>query len=71
MNEMRKFGPKSKDHPSCDVKCPVCDVPFKEGDFTTLVTVGARGEDREKMIEGRPYNAVAQEIHWDCRIIEP
>lgn len=65
---MRKFGPKSADHPSIGEPCPACKVPFKEGDFTTLVAFGPGDdpEEREKMLAGRPYNAVASEVHWDC-----
>lgn len=38
------------------------------GDYTTLVTLGP-GDDaeaRERRDAGRPYNAIASEIHWDC-----
>ena len=65
---MRKFGPKTADHPSVGKECPACGKPFVEGDFTTLVALGP-GDDEEaqqKAREGRPYNAVASEIHWAC-----
>jgi len=65
---MRKFGPKSADHPSIAEPCPACREPFKAGDFTTLVVLGP-GDDpeaQERAREGRPYNAVASEVHWTC-----
>ena len=63
-----RFGPKTKTHPSIGTKCPACQVPFKAGDYTTLVALGPgdNEESRKKAAEGRVYNAVAQEIHWDC-----
>ena len=65
----RKFGPKSKDHPSVGKECPACHEPFAEGDYTTLVLLGAGDEEsRERRDAGRPYNAVALEIHWECRL---
>lgn len=66
---MNKFGPKTNDHPSIGEKCPVCDILFNEGDYTTLAVIGATGEDREKMLMSKSYNAIAMEIHWDCRVV--
>ena len=65
---MRKFGPKKGIDSSIGRTCPACDVLFKEGDYTTLVALGPGDdkEQREKCLAGRPYNAVAQEIHWEC-----
>jgi hypothetical protein len=65
---MRKFGPKSADHPGIGKECPACDVPFVEGDYTTLVVLGPGDdqESRQRRDEGRVYTAVAAEIHWDC-----
>jgi hypothetical protein len=65
---MRPFGPKAKDHPSVGEPCPACHIPFKEGDYTTLVALGP-GDDldaQEKCKQGRFYNAVAVEVHWKC-----
>lgn len=65
---MRKFGPKSVDHPSVGDVCPACKIPFKKGDYTTLVALGP-GDDPEAQTrarEGRPYNAVAIEVHYAC-----
>lgn len=63
-----KFGPKSADHPSIGAPCPACDEPFREGDYTTLIALGPGGnqEERARRDEGRPYNSVAVEVHWDC-----
>lgn len=65
---MRKFGPKSKDHPSCGEHCFACKQPFQEGDYTTLIPLGPGDdpESQERAREGRPYNAIAIEIHWSC-----
>lgn len=50
---MRKFGPKTEDHPSVGKPCQACGNPFKAGDYTTLVAV----------VVGP--NAHAVEVHWD------
>lgn len=65
---MRKFGPKKEDRPSVGGKCPACRIPFKAGDFTTLVTLGP-GNDPEAQEQARlglSYNAIASEVHWTC-----
>lgn len=65
---MDKLGPKQSNHPSIGQKCPACHKPFRQGDYTTLVTLGP-GDDqeaRERARAGRPYNAVALEVHWGC-----
>lgn len=65
---MRKFGPKTYDDPSIGQKCPACDKVFNAGDYTTLVSLGPGDdpEEQRRAREGRPYNAVAVEVHWDC-----
>jgi hypothetical protein len=68
MSEQQKLGPKKADHPSVGKPCPACDVNFGDGDFTTLIPIGP-GADREEQAlarSGRPYNAVAVEVHWAC-----
>ena len=64
----RKFGPKLADHPSIGELCLACRRPFAVGDYTTLVPIGpgddTDGQDRRD--EGRVYNAVAVEVHWEC-----
>ena len=65
---MRTFGPKSADHPSVGENCPACHKPFKAGDYTTLVALGP-GDDpgeQQRAKDGRPYNAVAVEVHAAC-----
>lgn len=64
----RRFGPKPADHPSVGVECPACQVPFAAGDYTVLVPLGpgADPEARQRAAAGRPYDAVAVEIHWEC-----
>ena len=64
----RRFGPKSADHPSIGKKCKACGQPFVEGDYTALVAVGPGDceEARRACAEGRAYNAVAVEVHWEC-----
>ncbi len=64
----RTFGPKSENQPSIGVPCPACKVPFKAGDYTVLVPLGP-GDDadaQERAKAGRPYNAVAVEVHAAC-----
>lgn len=70
---LRKFGPTAADHPSVGHICPACRRAFAAGDFTTLVTLGP-GDDPEaqaRAVAGRPYNAVAAELHWSCVTGEP
>ena len=64
----RRYGPKSANHPSIDEECPACHVSFVAGDYTTLIELGpgADKEERERAVAGRPYNAVAIEIHYAC-----
>lgn len=65
---VNRFGPKAAGHPSVGRECPACHQPFAAGDYTTLVPLGP-GDDpegRQRRDEGRAYNAVALEIHWDC-----
>lgn len=68
MIDLRKFGPKAADHPSVGETCPACHKPFKEGDYTTLIALGPGNDEgaRERCKEGRPYNAVAVEVHYAC-----
>ncbi len=70
---MRRFGPKAADHPSVGESCPACGVPFKVGDYTALVALGpgASAEAQERARLGRPYNAVAVEVHYACATGEP
>ena len=67
MEEM-KFGPKDSEHPSVGEECRACGKPFMPGDFTTLVVLGPGDDEeaRKRRDEGRPYNAVGIEVHWDC-----
>lgn len=68
MNDPRKFGPKSADHPSIGELCPACKKPFAPGDYTTLIALGP-GDDPDAQARaraGRAYNAVAVKVHWDC-----
>jgi hypothetical protein len=62
----RKFGPRP--HNSQTHECAVCHRPFAPGDHTTLVPIGPGSKDgAERAADGRPYNALAVEVHWDCR----
>lgn len=73
MEEQRKFGPKTAEHPSVGNPCPACHTVFAVGDFTALVTLGP-GDDpdqQERARQGRVYNAVAVEVHWTCATGEP
>lgn len=48
--------------------CAACNLPFKDGDYTVLIPLGpgADSEARERARAGRPYNAIAVEIHYSC-----
>lgn len=63
-----KYGPKKKDSPSIGKECQACNKPFVAGDYTTLVALGPGddAESQQKCVEGRPYNAVAIELHYTC-----
>jgi len=65
---LRKFGPKMPDHPTVGGLCPACHMAFKEGDYTCLVMLGPGDnlEARALARAGRPYTAVAVEVHWGC-----
>lgn len=68
----RRFGPKGNTHPSVGKPCPACQKPFAAGDYTTIVVLGP-GDDpeaRERRDDGRAYNAVAVEVHFDCAAAE-
>jgi hypothetical protein len=64
----RRFGPKQADHPSVGDVCRACSELFDVGDFTALIPLGPGGdpEARKARDEGRAYNAVAIEIHYEC-----
>ena len=64
----RRFGPKTATHPSIGKECSACSIPFKVGDFTTLIPLGPGNdkEARDKATQGKPYNAVAVEVHYKC-----
>ena len=66
--ELRKFGPKKEGHPSVGMECPACKKSFLVGDYTTLIAYGPGDdtESQERARDGRPYNAVAGEVHWAC-----
>jgi hypothetical protein len=68
MDEQRKFGPMTADHPSIGQTCPGCSQPIAAGDYTTLVVVGPGDdpEERERKRNGRFYNAVCVIAHWGC-----
>jgi len=68
-DHLRKMGPLAADHPLLKGDCcAACQVFFKEGDYFTLVPLGPGDDEdeRRRAREGRPYNAVAAVIHWDC-----
>lgn len=67
-DELEKYGPKLAEHPSVGKPCPACDVPFKAGDYTTLITLGPGpdAESRQRAQRGEAYNAVAVEVHYAC-----
>lgn len=68
IKNQKKYGPKSKDHPSIGNICQACRKKFKEGDITTLISLGP-GDDEEEMEKcrkGKFYNGVGIEVHYSC-----
>lgn len=67
LDDLERLGPKRADHPTVGWNCPICNQPFKEGDYTALIAKGpASEEDAIKAAKGRPYTAEAAEVHWEC-----
>lgn len=72
-DEPRKMGPLAADHPLVTdgiTLCQACSQPFKAGDYCTLIALGPGidPEERAKAAAGRPYNAVALPVHWECAV---
>lgn len=67
-DNIRKFGPKTPDHPTVGKECPACNRQFEAGDYTTIIALGPGDDEeaQERARAGRPYNAVAVEVHWSC-----
>lgn len=67
-HDLKVFGPKAVDHPSCYQKCAACNDSFMPGDYTTLIPLGPGDSDEARLAcrQSRPYNAVALEVHWAC-----
>jgi hypothetical protein len=63
---MRPFGPRPAD--AAKKICLACDLLLMEGDYTTLIPLGpgANEEAQKACVDGRPYNAVAVEVHYQC-----
>lgn len=75
-DEPTKMGPLKATHPlvagaPLDGErdtCPACGEVFREGQYVTLIPVGPGSDETEraKARDGRPYNAVAVTVHWEC-----
>ena len=64
---MRTFGPKTADHPSVGKPCPLCKVPFKEGDMTCLVPMEPTDPDAIAAKKaGRSFITEGVEVHAKC-----
>ena len=62
-----KFGPKDSNSPTLNRECYVCKQLMKKGDYTALIPLGPDDdENRKRAAEGKPYDAVAIEVHWGC-----
>jgi hypothetical protein len=69
-DEPRKMGPLAEDHWLVGGPCSACQASFKVGDYCTLIALGP-GDDpeaRARAAAGRPYNAVALPVHWECAV---
>lgn len=62
---MDKFGPRRLDS---TVACPACGLKIIQGQYSALISLGpgADEDEQKRCREGRPYNAVAVEVHWSC-----
>lgn len=61
-------GPLPEGSPQLRQECPACKEPFRVGDYVTLVPLGPGydPEQRRLAAEGRPYESVALEVHFEC-----
>ncbi len=69
---MRQYGPYTASAAE-GRSCAACKKAFKAGDYTALVALGP-GRDpeaQELAREGRPYSAVAIEVHFICATGRP
>lgn len=71
VEKVRAFGPRLADDGDrlrSTLPCMACRLPFKPGDWTTLVALGPGDDDeaQEKARAGRWFNAVALEVHLAC-----
>jgi hypothetical protein len=64
------MGPLDTGHPIViqGQICQGCKRPLLAGEFVTLVVIGPGDDEdsRQRRDEGRPYNATAIPVHWDC-----
>ncbi len=64
---MNKWGPITKESAESYKPCIICGGKFLEGHEITLVPLEpASDEDREKMEQGKAYNAKASVLHYGC-----
>lgn len=67
-DDLHRCGPKPADYSADGAPCAACRKQFRAGDYTTLIFLGP-GDDadaQERARQGRPYNAIAVEVHWAC-----
>lgn len=66
--QFRKVGPRPAADLSIGQPCFACGVPFAVGDYTTLIPLGPGNKEaaRAEARLGRPFCAVAVQIHWSC-----
>ena len=53
---LTKYGPKGNLSPSIGEPCSLCGVPFREGDYTTMI----------RATRDSKHGNVNIEVHWDC-----
>lgn len=48
--------------------CRACEKPIEKNSDVALIALGPGDseENMEKCEQGRPYNAVAIQVHWSC-----
>lgn len=63
-----RIGPQLVDDRAVGLPCPGCGEDLARGDFVAQIVLGP-GKDpeaREAARNGRPYQAVVDELHWAC-----
>lgn len=63
-----RIGPQLVNDKAVGQACPACKVKLAKGDFVAVVVLGPGADKRARDAarNGKPYEAVAIELHWAC-----